>query len=200
MADEQADARTNSIELATELTVAWLSNPNVRASAEEVPGFLCKMYETLGELAKGPEADAAPAVPEHVPAVPVRSSVKPDYIVSLIDGRKMKSLKRHLTSHGLTPQEYRERYGLKPDYPMVAPNYSAHRREVARKLGLGRKGRAAAKPADQAPVVTGAADMPGAGSAAPEPATKAPPKTASPKPAAAKPTRQARAKSEATEA
>ena len=135
-----------------------------RASAEEVPGFLRKMHETIGELAKGPEADAAPAAPEHVPAVPVRSSVKPHYIVSLIDGRKMKSLKRHLAKHGLTPSEYRERYGLKPDYPMVAPNYSAHRREVAQKLGLGRKGHAAAKPADPTPVVASAAEVPGAGS------------------------------------
>ncbi len=188
MADEQADAQSKPIELATELTVAWLSNPNVRASAEEVPAFLRKMFETIGDLAKAPEADAAPVAPEHVPAVPVRSSVKPDYLVSLIDGRKFKSLKRHLSTHGLTPQQYRERYGLKPDYPMVAANYSAHRREVAQKLGLGRKPRTALAKA-AAPVAATVAEP-----AASKPAAKAPRKAASPKPAAAKPARAPRAK------
>ena len=151
-----------------------------------MPTFLRKMHETIGKLAKGPEPDAAPAAPEYVPTVPVRSSVKSDYIISLIDGRKMKSLKRHLASHGLTPQDYRERYGLKPDYPMVAPNYSAHRREVAQKLGLGRKGRVAAKAAAPAPVVADAGDTLAIGSPAPKLVAKAPRKTAAPKPAAAK--------------
>jgi predicted transcriptional regulator len=196
MAEEQADTNSNSIELATELTIAWLSNPNVRATADEVPAFLRKMHETIGDLSKAPEAAAAPAAPEHVPAVPVRSSVKPDYIVSLIDGRKMKSLKRHLATHGLTPKEYRERYGLKPDYPMVAPNYSAQRREVAQKLGLGRKGRAAAKSAEAAPVVTEASKAPEADSAAPTPTERKPRKAAAPKAAAPKPARRPRAKKE----
>jgi predicted transcriptional regulator len=143
MADESTDNSANAVELAAELTIAWLGNPNVRAAAEDVPAFLKSMHATIGELSK--PADTAPAdtILEHVPAVPVRSSVKPDYLISLIDGRKLKSLKRHLSTHGLTPQEYRERYGLKPDYPMVAANYSAQRREVAQKLGLGRKGRGA---------------------------------------------------------
>jgi hypothetical protein len=101
------------------------------------------------------------AAPEYVPAVPVRSSVRPDHIVSLIDGKKLKSLKRHLSSHGLTPAEYRERYGLKPDYPMVAASYSAQRREVAKKLGLGRKpGETRAKAAETATAATAPAKAP----------------------------------------
>jgi predicted transcriptional regulator len=195
MADEQANSPSNPIELATELTIAWLSNPNVRATAEEVPAFLRKMHETIGELSKPPQAETVADTPEHVPAVPVRSSVKPDYIISLIDGRKMKSLKRHLATHGLTSKEYRERYGLKPDYPMVAPNYSAHRREVAQKLGLGRKGRAAATPVEAAPVVTAPVETPEAVSAVPPPVAKAPRKAATPKAdATPKPARRARAK------
>lgn len=138
MDDDQANPNNNAIELATELTIAWLNNPNVRASPEDVPAFLRSMHTAIGELSKSAEA-AVPASDAHAPAVPVRSSIKPDYLISLIDGRKFKSLKRHLSSHGLTPKDYRERYGLKSDYPMVAPNYSAARREVAQKLGLGRK-------------------------------------------------------------
>lgn len=134
MAEDVTAQQTNAIELATELTIAWLGNPNVRASAEEVPAFLQKMHETLGQLSNGPEP-TGDAAPNHVPAVAPRSSVKQDYIVSLITGQKLKSL----ASHGLTPAQYRERYGLKPDYPMVVPGYSAQRREVAKKLGLGRK-------------------------------------------------------------
>jgi predicted transcriptional regulator len=144
MADDNTDIALSAIELATEITIAWLGNPNTRVTAEEVPAFLKIMHSAIGELAGAP-ADTAVGVaaPEYVPVVPVRSSVKPDYIISLIDGRKLKSLKRHLSTHGLTPREYRERYGLKPDYPMVAASYSAQRREVAQKLGLGRKGGAA---------------------------------------------------------
>lgn len=146
MADETPERALNSIELATEITIAWLGNPNTRVSADEVPTFLKSMHIALGELSGAPAvASAEEATPEHVPAVPVRNSVKPDYILSLIDGRKLKSLKRHLSVNGLTPKEYRERYGLKADYPMVAANYAAQRREVAKKIGLGRKGRDAQK-------------------------------------------------------
>jgi predicted transcriptional regulator len=143
MAEKPTGNAVDPIELATELTIAWLGNPNVRATAEEVPAFLRSIHATIGELSNDNGTASAVAASEYLPAVPVRSSVKPDYIISLIDGRKLKSLKRHLSTHGLTPAEYRERYGLKPDYPMVAANYSAQRREVAQRLGLGRKGRAA---------------------------------------------------------
>jgi predicted transcriptional regulator len=139
MADEIND--TNAIELATELTIAWLGNPNVRPTSEEVPTFLRSMHATVNELAaSGNEgAGTSQAAPEHVPAVSVRSSIKRDYLVSLIDGKPYKLLKRHLSGHGLTPAQYRERYGLKPDYPMVAPAYAEARRDLAKKIGLGRK-------------------------------------------------------------
>lgn len=165
MAEKPTGNAVDPIELATELTIAWLGNPNVRATAEEVPAFLRSIHATIGELSNDNGTASAVAASEYVPAVPVRSSVKPDYIISLIDGRKFKSLKRHLSTHGLTPAEYRERYGLKPDYPMVAANYSAQRREVAQRLGLGRKGRAA-QAAAPAPVATPKAAQAAAKSAA----------------------------------
>lgn len=188
MAGEPTSNAANPIELAAELTVAWLSNPNVRANAEDVPAFLKSIHATIGELSNSSGAAPADAAPEYIPAVPVRSSVKPDYIVSLIDGRKLKSLKRHLTTHGLTPAEYRERYGLKPDYPMVAPNYSAQRREVAQRLGLGRKGRGArGKATESAPAAAPKTVAPAPAKAAAKPSRRAAPKPkATPKPAAPK--------------
>lgn len=188
MADEQTSNAADPIELATELTIAWLNNPNVRAQAEDVPAFLKSIHATIGELSSGGDSASVDAAPEYVPAVPVRSSVKPDYIVSLIDGRKLKSLKRHLSTHGLTPAEYRERYGLKPDYPMVAPNYSAERREVAQRLGLGRKGRAAqAAISTPAPATSPKSAKPRAAKSAAEPARRSAAKPkASAKPVAPK--------------
>ena len=138
MSDDQNVSGADTIELATDLTVAWLSNPNINASADAVPAFLQAVHAAIEDLANA-DKGVASSEKVYLPAVPIRSSVKPDYLISLIDGRKFKSLKRHLAINGLTPAEYRERYGLKPDYPMAAPNYSAHRREVAKKLGLGRK-------------------------------------------------------------
>ena len=132
------------IELATELTVAWLSNANTRVHAEDVPAFLARMHQALNSLA-APEtpATAEPVLaPEYTPAVSVRKSLaSKDYIVSMIDGKAYKTLRRHLASDGLTPDEYRQRYHLKADYPMVAESYSHHRREMAKRIGLGRKPR-----------------------------------------------------------
>lgn len=131
------------IELAAELTAAWLGNPNTRAGADEVPAFLRRMHESLTELAgagQGAPAAAEPVEETHVPAVSVRKSLSsPDRIISMIDGKPYRTLKRHLATYGLTPDQYRARYGLKPDYPMVAPAYSDQRRETAKRLGLGRK-------------------------------------------------------------
>jgi len=143
MADEQTDITTNSIELATELTIAWLNNPNVTPSTDDALAFLRSMRGEIETMAKASEAPVVEAAPEYVPAVSVRASIKPDHLVSLIDGKKYKSLKRHLSAHGLTPADYRQRYGLKADYPMVAESYSAARREVALKAGLGQLGRQA---------------------------------------------------------
>jgi len=142
MADENngGNAGVDSIELATELTIAWLGNSNTRASADDVPAFLRQMHVALSELSSGgpaQAADAPAAEQSYTPAVSPRTSVKPDHIVSLIDGKKYKTLKRHLSGHGLTPDDYRQRYGLKKDYPMVAPAYSALRREAAQRIGLG---------------------------------------------------------------
>jgi predicted transcriptional regulator len=144
----------NLVELATELTIAWLGNPNNRANAEDVPEFLRKMHATVAELS------GASAIPgnntstesseEHAPAVSVRKSLaSKDHIISMIDGKPYKTLRRHLSRHGMTPEQYRERFGLKSDYPMVAETYSQHRRDMAKKIGLGRKPRdpnAPAKP------------------------------------------------------
>jgi predicted transcriptional regulator len=137
--DEQNGS--NVVELATELTIAWLSNPNTRANATEVPDFLRSMHEAVNGLTGSTgSSDQAPAAAEHVPAVSVRKSLSSrDSITSLIDGKPYKTLKRHLSNHGLTPHDYRKRYGLKSDYPMVAPAYAETRRELAKKIGLGRK-------------------------------------------------------------
>ncbi|MFT3978307.1 MAG: MucR family transcriptional regulator [Sphingomonas bacterium] len=132
---------TNAVELATELTIAWLSNPNTRASSEDVPAFLKKMHDAVSDLSSDIEAPAqAEAAAEYVPAVSVRKSLaSKDFIISMIDGKPYKTLRRHLAGQGLTPVEYRQRYGLKPDYPMVAESYSEARRAMAKKIGLGRK-------------------------------------------------------------
>jgi predicted transcriptional regulator len=139
MIEDTAD--TNAVELATELTIAWLSNPNTRASSEEVPGFLQKMHEAVNQLSSNtqPMSEEEPSG-EYTPAVSVRKSLaSKDHIISMIDGKPYKTLRRHLAGHGLSPTEYRQRYGLKPDYPMVAENYSEARRAMAKKIGLGRK-------------------------------------------------------------
>ena len=141
MAEEQT--QTDAVELATELTIAWLSNPNTRAQAGEVPDFLRTMHEAVAGLSSGaPTKNAATEASSPEPAVTVRKSLaSPDHIISLIDGKPYKTLKRHLATHGLTPAEYRQRYGLKSDYPMVAPAFAERRRAIATAIGLGRKGR-----------------------------------------------------------
>lgn len=137
----------NLVELATDLTIAWLGNANNRASAEEITGFLKAMHATVSELSGAPAtsvADTSDDVHEHVPAVSARKSLaSKDHIISMIDGKPYRTLRRHLSTHGLTPEEYRQRYNLKPDYPMVAPSYSEQRRSMAKKIGLGSKGRVA---------------------------------------------------------
>jgi predicted transcriptional regulator len=140
MADDVQNS--NAVDLATELTIAWLSNPNTRASGDEVPAFLQRMHEAVRNLSSEPQAEEpAEAQSEYTPAVSVRKSLaSKDHIISMIDGKPYKTLRRHLSRHGLTPDQYRERYGLKSDYPMVSESYSTARREMAKKIGLGRKG------------------------------------------------------------
>jgi predicted transcriptional regulator len=131
----------NVVELAAELTAAWLANPNTRSNADDVPAFLLSMHAAVSQLSGA----STPAVTEepaqtYEPAVTARKSLaSPDHIISLIDGKPYKTLRRHLSTHGLTPEEYRARYNLKAGYPMVAPSYSEARRTMAKSIGLGRK-------------------------------------------------------------
>lgn len=133
MADETSDP--DLLGLATDLTIAWLSNPNTRAPADEVPNFLQQMHGAVAALAAPPSVtEELPKTAEHPPAVSARKSLaSKDHIISMIDGKPYKTLKRHLSGHGLTPAQYRERYGLKPDYPMVAESYAEMRRGLAKK-------------------------------------------------------------------
>lgn len=132
---------TNAVEIAAELTAAWLSNPNTRTSADDVPSFLLSMHAAvIGLSGAADEPPEAVAVPSYKPAVSVRKSLSsPDHIVSMIDGKSYRTLRRHLATNGLTPEEYRQRYDLKADYPMVAPAYSESRRAMAKSIGLDRK-------------------------------------------------------------
>ncbi|MBS7671590.1 MucR family transcriptional regulator [Croceicoccus gelatinilyticus] len=122
------------VELTSDIVSAHVSNNVV--SVDEMPNLISKVYASLSSLG-AEEAEEEP-LPE--PAVSIRSSIKPDYIVCLEDGKKLKMLKRHLMTHyNMTPEEYRARWSLPADYPMVAPNYAEKRRELAKKIGLGRK-------------------------------------------------------------
>lgn len=137
MADSNTE--TSSTELAAELTMAWLSNPNTKVDAGQVAGVLRQMHDAVKSLLE-PQPEASPEAPKFTPAVSVRKSLaSKDHIISMIDGKPYKALRRHLSGQGLTPDEYRTRYGLKPDYPMVSESYSQVRRDMAKKIGLGRK-------------------------------------------------------------
>jgi len=132
---------TDHVEFATALTIAWLGNQHNRVNADDVPAFLNSMYQTVVQLAGGDAAqEEEVATPTYEAKVTVRKSLaSKDHILSMIDGKPYKTLRRHLATNGMTPVEYRERYGLKADYPMVAENYSESRRAMAKKIGLGRK-------------------------------------------------------------
>jgi len=134
--------KTDAVELASALTTAWLGNPHTRFGTDDVPAFLRTMFETLlglGEQDSAATDDGSPGQ-AFKPAVSVRKSLRdPDYIVSMIDGRPYRSLTRHLSSRGITPDQYRQRYSLPASYPMIAPNYSAARSALSKSLGLGRK-------------------------------------------------------------
>jgi predicted transcriptional regulator len=124
--------------LTAEIVSAHVSNNSV--SVSDLPNLITEVHRTLTQLGAG----AAPRIePEkQAPAVPVKKSITPDYLVCLEDGKKMKMLKRHLqTSYNMTPDQYREKWGLGSDYPMVAPNYAKHRSSLAKKIGLGTQGR-----------------------------------------------------------
>ncbi|APE28267.1 MucR family transcriptional regulator [Aurantiacibacter gangjinensis] len=132
---DTSDNGTNEmlITLTADIVTAHVANNNVEVDA--VPSLIEKVYGALSGLGETVKEEERPE-----PAVPIRSSVKKDHIVCLEDGKKFKMLKRHLkTAYDMTPDEYRERWGLPADYPMVAPNYSEQRRTLAKDIGLGRK-------------------------------------------------------------
>jgi predicted transcriptional regulator len=131
--DEQAE-RSTIPELTTEIVSAYVSYHKLRV--QDVPSVIKAVGVELASL--GTEAQPS-TLEKPEPVVPVRRSVRPDHLVCLICGRKQKLLKRHLAvEHELTPNQYRETFGLKPDYPMAAPNYTEQRRELALSIGLGR--------------------------------------------------------------
>ena len=127
--------------MSAELTMAWISNPSTHATLDEVASFLKSAHATL--LSLSTSTVAAPAPVETGPVkgmVSERASLSsPDHIVSMIDGRPYRTLRRHLSSNGMTPAQYIANFGLKADYPMVAPSYSQQRSDMAKKAGLGRK-------------------------------------------------------------
>ncbi|HVV91924.1 MAG TPA: MucR family transcriptional regulator [Hyphomicrobiales bacterium] len=134
-------AAPSHVELAAEIVAAYVSNNSVAQS--DIGALLGQVHAALMQVASG-RGDAAREAPK--PAVPIRKSIMPDHIVCLEDGKKFKSLKRHLrTRYDMSPEEYREKWGLPPDYPMVAPDYAEARSRLAKKMGLGQqRGRRAA--------------------------------------------------------
>lgn len=125
----------NLIELTAEIVSAYVSNNSLASG--DIPGLIGNVHAALNRSAGTPE----PVQTEPLrPAISPRKSITPDYIICLEDGKRFKSLKRHLRTHyGLTPEEYREKWGLPSDYPMVAPNYAQARSNLAKEMGLGQK-------------------------------------------------------------
>jgi len=133
---DQSDSAEMLVTLTADIVAAHVSNNSVAIS--DLALLINTVHNALGNLGGTPVTE-----PEKlVPAVSIRASVKPDYIVCLEDGKKLKMLRRHLmTAFGMTPDDYRAKWGLAADYPMVAPNYAEQRRVLAKQIGLGTKGR-----------------------------------------------------------
>lgn len=130
-----ASADSDLVDLSADIVCAYVSHNAL--SVTDLPKLIADVHSALRALKGG---EAAEPEEELRPAVPIRKSISPDFLVCLEDGKKFKSLKRHLRSHyNLSPEEYREKWGLPSDYPMVAPNYSATRSRLAKDNGLGRK-------------------------------------------------------------
>ena len=134
LSDNHGGKADDLLKFASEIVAAYVSNNPIPVS--EIPAMIKSVHATLGGLAGGVTTEAPTALK---PAVAVKKSVTPEYIVCLEDGKKLKMLKRYLRSrYDLTPEEYRAKWGLPADYPMVAPNYAAQRSEFAKKIGLGK--------------------------------------------------------------
>ncbi|GJE12998.1 MULTISPECIES: MucR family transcriptional regulator [Methylobacterium] len=142
MIPENFGRTANFIELAGELVAAYVSNNPVPAS--ELPNLIQTVHDAVAGLSSDASTSGTALARnvEKLTSAQIRKSVREDGIVSFIDGKTYRTLKRHLTSHGLDPKSYRDRYGLPSDYPMVAPSYAAQRSALAKAIGLGRPGAA----------------------------------------------------------
>jgi len=125
---------TNLVELSADIVAAFVANNSLPIG--ELPALIQSVHSGLLKLGSG-AVSSTPPEDKKDPAVPIRKSITPDYLVCLDDGKKFKSLRRHLATLGLTPDGYRKKWGLPADYPMVAPNYAAQRSELAKRSGLG---------------------------------------------------------------
>lgn len=134
MPEKNPERSLRLVTLVGEIVAAYVANNSVPPAA--LPELMASVHGALASLTGRPQAEAPPAIEQPTPAQ-IRKSVQEDGIVSFIDGRSYKTLKRHLTAHGLTPERYRERYGLPEDYPMTAPGYAAQRSALAKAIGLG---------------------------------------------------------------
>ena len=150
------ESDTDVLRLTAKIISAHVGNN--RVTVEALPQLIQSVHRSLTAAGM---AEPASASAQLTPAVPIRRSVFPDHIVCLEDGKKLKTLKRHLqTSYGMTPQQYREKWGLPADYPMVAPNYASHRSNLAKQIGLGRKSGSAAPEQTNLPEKIGEPDLP----------------------------------------
>ena len=147
MDENTATPDTSLIEKAVEVVSAYVSNNSVRTA--DLPELIASVHAALGNLGK-PAASAEPQVEKLTPAQ-IKKSVTPEAIISFIDGKPYKTLRRHLTKHGLDPHTYRQRYGLPNDYPMVTASYSEQRSALAKNLGLGQQRRNGGQTAKAAP-------------------------------------------------
>lgn len=134
MSDQESGDKL--LDLTTAIVAAHITHNSV--SAQDLPNLIRDVYQSLSTVREPKEVE-----PErHNPFVPIKRSITPDYLICLEDGKKLKMLKRHLkTAYDMTPEQYRERWGLQPDYPMVAPNYAKQRSQLAKEIGLGTKAR-----------------------------------------------------------
>ena len=131
---DSSEMQETFITLTADIVAAHVSNNSV--AVNDLPTLISNVHTALASLG----TPSAPVVEKQEPAVSIRSSIKPDYVVCLEDGKKLKMLKRHLMTHyGMTPDQYRTKWGLPNDYPMVAPNYAEQRRTLAKAIGLGTK-------------------------------------------------------------
>lgn len=159
--DQPEQKRVDFVELTADIVSSYVTHNSVQSS--ELAGLIAAVHTALQGLGAPKQAEAE----RPQPAVPIRKSVTPDYLISLEDGKPYKTLKRHLAKLGLTPEEYREKWGLPRDYPMVAANYAQRRSELAKGLGLGQSRRQAAANASAGETVSAPTEAPKAKRKAP---------------------------------